>query len=115
MAHKKSEPHPPAVTGNHRLSGRRARDSGSGIAFAPAPTRRRLVLLLPIALGLADISGAQKPEGGRDPEKEPRRREGERRPPGPWYSKPAFLTAIAAVIAAVGGIIAAIRRPSAKG
>jgi hypothetical protein len=74
-------------------------------------TRRGWILLLPFALGLTHVSAAPKPEGGREAKQEPRRREEEKpADPRPWFTKPAFLTAFAAVIAAVGGIIAVFRR-----
>jgi hypothetical protein len=76
----------------------------------PVSSRRRWLLLMPFALGLAGLSAAEKPETAAERPK--------RRPQLStvrWFTRPAFLTAIAAVIAAAGGIFAAMRRSSAKG
>ena len=75
----------------------------------PVSTRRRWLLSLPFAFGLTSISAAEKKEGGD---------EGKKRRPElstvRWFTRPPFLTAVAAVIAAAGGIFAATRRSSAK-
>jgi negative regulator of sigma E activity len=71
-------------------------------------TRRTWLLSLPAAIGLPCVALAQKPETKRRREPEP----GNTRP---WFTRAPFLTAAAAVVAAVGGVIAALRRTPAKG
>jgi hypothetical protein len=75
----------------------------------PVSTRRRWLLSLPFAFGLIGVSAAEKPEAGAErPKRKPELSTVR------WFTRPAFLTAIAAVIAAAGGIVAATRRASAK-
>jgi hypothetical protein len=80
-------------------------------------SRRQLVLVLPSVLGLRAVSRAEKPGAEREKEKE-RHPEREPRPAAssrPWFTKPKFLAAAAGVIAAMGGLMAAVRRSSARG
>ncbi len=70
-------------------------------------TRRTWLLNLPVAIAMPCVALAQKPDAKR-------RREPAAGNSRPWFTRAPFLTAAAAVLAAVGGVIAALRRTPAK-